>query len=104
MPRKPKTQEPEPTPDQLADTFRSGLIETTRRSIAMRRHFHGAKVRWRRAARTGPNAAFALLCVIRPGQAPAVEVWPYQRIDELASSVTDDEVNSDLLRNVEVEA
>ncbi len=104
MPRKPKTPKPEPSPDKLADAFRAGLVESTRRCIAMRRHFPGAKVRWRRAARTGTNAAFALVCVLRPGQTPAVEVWPYQRIETMATAVSDDEVHAELLRGLEVDA
>ena len=91
-----------PSPHELAADFRMQVLETARRRLALRRHFSGAVVRWRRAARKGPNAAWALLCVIRPGQAPTAEVWPYSRIEGLATQVSDAEVWAELQGHGEV--
>lgn len=89
-------------PDELAGNFRMQMIETARRRLALRRHFPGAVVRWKRAARKGPNADLALVCVIRPGQAPTAEVWPYSRIEALAAQVSDAEVWAELQGHGEV--
>ncbi len=85
-------------PDELAANFKRQMVETARRCIAMRRRFPDAVCRWRRAARTGPNSELAVVFLLRPGQAPAAEVWPYSRIEELAAGITDQEVFSELTR------
>lgn len=68
-------------PAELADNYRRQLIETARRCIAMRKHLRGCVCRWRRAARTGPNSELALVFIMRPGEAPTTEVWPYEPFD-----------------------
>ena len=85
-------------PEVLAENFERRVIETTRRCIAMRRHLKGSVCRWRRAARTGPNSELGLVFVLRPGQEPTTEVWPFARIEELAAAVSDEEVYAVLAR------
>lgn len=86
------------SPAELADNFKRQQMETTRRCIAIRRHFHGSVCRWRRAARTGPNSELAVVFILSPGEAPTTEVWPYEKIIELAAAITDEEVFAELAR------
>ena len=83
----------------LAANFEHQLIETARRCIAMRRQFPGLVCRWRRAARTGPNSDLALVFIWRMGTPPQTEVWPYARIEQLASEITDDEARAEIGRS-----
>ena len=101
----PESQSPmkEPTskaksPEELAANFERQLIETARRSIAMRRHFSGCIYRWRRAATTGPNAELALIFIWPKGQDYETVIWPYDEIDRLAAEITDEEVFAELER------
>jgi hypothetical protein len=89
-------------PQELAERFERQLMEITRRSIALRRHLPGCVCRWRRAAPTGPNSELALVFILRPGQTPITEVWPYAIIDELAAAITDEEVLAELARRAGV--
>ena len=91
-------------PEVLAENYTRQLMETARRCIAVRRHLQGSVCRWRRAARTGPNCGLALVFILRPGQAPTTEVWPYAKIEELAAAVTDEEVVAELARCAGVHA
>lgn len=84
----------------LAAHFRSQVIETTRRSLAMRRYWPDGLCRWRRAARVGPNAELALVFLWKRGQPPEVEVWPYAKIERLAAEITDAEVYAELERRL----
>lgn len=86
------------TPEELAEKYRVQLVETARRSIAMRRHLPGCVVRWRRATPTGPNSEVALVFILRPGEEPRTEIWPYARIEELAAQVTNEDVLAELVR------
>lgn len=86
------------SPAELAVNFQRQLLETARRSIAMRRHFPDVLCRWRRAAATGPNSDLALVFIWRPGQPPETEIWPYAKIERLAADVTDEEAYGELSR------
>jgi len=88
------------SPVEIADNFRRQLIETTRRTIAMRRHFSGAICRWRRAAPMGPNAELAVVLLWRPGQPPETELWPYAKIERLAEAITDEEVFDEMAKHL----
>jgi len=90
---------PPKSPYEIAANFKRQLVETARRCIAMRRRFPDAVCRWRRAARTGPNSELALVFVLRPDEEPVTEVWPYNRIDELAAGVSDEEAFVELIRH-----
>jgi hypothetical protein len=67
----------------------------------MKGHAPGTIFRWRRAAATGPNSELAVIFIWPPGEPPRNEVWPYKKIEELATSVTDEEVRAELLRRLE---
>lgn len=101
LPASPATTESKAQPvTVLADRFRSQVIETTRRSLAMRRYWPGGLCRWRRAARVGPNAELALVFLWKRGQPPEVEIWPYAQIERLAAEITDAEVYAELERRL----
>lgn len=85
-------------PTELADSFQSRILETTRRTLAMRRYHRGRICRWRRAASTGPNSDLALV-FLWDGDTPSeVEIWPYAKVERLAAEVTDEEVFAELNR------
>lgn len=86
------------SPAELAANFEWQLIETARRSIAMRRYFPEVLCRWRRAATTGPNSELALVFTWRPGEPPETEIWPYAKIERLAAQVSDEEAYAELAR------
>lgn len=85
---------------ELADNFRRQIIETTRRSMAMRRQRPEGICRWRRAAQTGPNADLALVFFWKEGLPAEVEIWPYAKIERLASTITDEEIYAELRRRL----
>lgn len=97
---------PRPTralsPAELADNFRRRIVETTRRSLAMRRQRPEVICRWRRAAQTGPNAELALVFLWKEGLPAEVEIWPYAKIEKLASTITDEEIYAELQRRMRV--
>ncbi len=100
-PTSPATAESKAQPVAvLADHFRSQVIETTRRSLAMRRYWPDGLCRWRRAARVSPNADLALVFLWKCGQQAEVEIWPYARIERLAAEITDGEVFAELERRL----
>jgi hypothetical protein len=89
------------SPDAIAANYRAQLIETTRRSLALRKEFPGCMVRWKRAAPNrgdNPNAQLAVVFFKPPGQEPQVEVVPYRNIERLAAGVSDAEVFDELDR------
>jgi hypothetical protein len=86
------------SPEELAANFERQLIETTRRSMAMRRHFPNYICRWRRAATTGPNAELALIFIWPKGQDYETVIWPYEEIERLAAEISDAEVFAELER------
>ncbi|MCP5524100.1 MAG: hypothetical protein H7A46_21390 [Verrucomicrobiales bacterium] len=85
-------------PTELAESFQSRILETTRRTLAMRRYHQGRICRWRRAARSGPNSDIALVFVWDGDAPPEVEIWPYAKVERLAAEVTDEEVFAELNR------
>lgn len=87
-------------PVEIAENFRRQLIETTRRTLAMRRHIPGVICRWRRAAQTGPNADLAVVLIWRPGLPSETEIWPYAKIERLAAGITDEEVFAEMAKHV----
>lgn len=91
---------PVKSPVEIAENFRRQLIETTRRSLAMRRHFPAGICRWRRAASTGPNADLAVILIWQPGLPPETEIWPYAKIERLAEAITDEEVFAEMERRL----
>lgn len=94
---KTRPKEPRTLPvTELLDNFERQIVETTRRSLAMRRRYPEAVCRWRRAATTGPNSDLALVFTWVEGQPPQKEVWPYARIEQLAAEVSDAEVYQEL--------
>lgn len=95
---------PTKSPVEIAENFRRQIIETTRRSLAMRRHFPAGICRWRRAATTGPNAELAVVLFWRPGQEPETELWPYAKIERMAEEITDAEVFAEMTRRAAVSA
>jgi len=88
------------SPVILADNFRRQIIETTRRSLAMRRYQPEGLCRWRRAAKVGPNADLALVFLWKQGRRAEVEIWPYAKIERLAAEITDEEVFAELGRRL----
>jgi hypothetical protein len=90
---------PTKSPEELSANFKRQMIETARRCVAMRRRFPGAVCHWRRAARTGSSSGLALVFILHPGKEPVTEVWPYSRIEELATGVSDDEAFAELIRH-----
>jgi len=94
---KTRTKEPKSLPvAELLDNFDRQIVETTRRSLAMRRRFPDAICRWRRAATIGPNSELALVFIWREGQPRQKEAWPYAEIERLAAEVSDEEVYQEL--------
>jgi len=98
----PTDQSPETSkaksPEELAASFERQIIETTRRSMAMHRHFPNCVCRWRRAASSGPNAHLAFVFTWPKGQKFKTETWPYDKIERLAAEITDEEVFAELER------
>jgi len=88
------------SPVVLADNFRRQIIETTRRSLAMRRYWAEGLCRWRRAATVGPNSELALVFLWKRGRTAEVEIWPYAKIERLAAEITDEEVFAELERRL----
>jgi hypothetical protein len=86
--------------EELLGSFEQQVVETARRSIAMRRQFPGVICRWKRAARTGPNSDLALIITWPPGQPRKTEIWPFARSERLAAEVTDEEVFAELGRRL----
>jgi hypothetical protein len=86
--------------EELLSNFEQQVVEAARRSIAMRRQFPGVICRWKRAARTGPNADLALIVTWREGQPRKTQIWPYARIERLASEISDEEVFAELERRL----
>ncbi len=86
-------------PSELARNYKQQLIETARKSLALRREFSGRFVRFRRAAQAGPNSELALVFIKKPGCDPVVEIWPYSEIEALASGVTDEDAFREIDRH-----
>jgi len=86
--------------EELLSNFRHQIMESTRRSLAMRRYWPQGLCRWRRAAATGPNSEQALVFLWKHGGPAKFEVWPYAKIECLAAEITDEEVFAELERRL----
>lgn len=83
------------TPQQLADAFRSQLFETARKRIALTKKYPAGVVRYRRAARTGPNREFALVWFLPRGEGKTrVEIMAWSDLERIASEVPDSTVEA----------
>lgn len=88
--------------EEIAADYAEQHWTTTRRSIALSRKFPGAFVRYRRAAKDGPNSVFAVLFIFKPGDTKGrSEIWPFASIERLGEQVTDAEVAEWLTRYTE---
>lgn len=88
--------------EEIASDYVDQIWETTRKTLAMRKRYQGAFVRFRRAAKEGPNADFAVVIIVYPGNpTPVSEIISYAMIELLAEEVTDAEVAEWLTRYTE---
>lgn len=83
------------TPEQLAEKYRAQLFETARKKIALAKRFPAGVVRYRRAAKTGPNREFALVWWLpREHGRPKVEIMAWSDLERIASEVPDSTVEA----------
>ena len=62
----------------------------------MKRQFPDVVCRWRRLAKSGPNAELVVVMLWRTGEEPTTELWPLSRLDRLAAEIPDAEVLTEL--------
>lgn len=96
-----KPQQQHLSPEQAVNNYKALLIETTRKSLAIRREFPGCFLRWKRAApkdSNSPNRDLAVVFFKKPGQAPVCSILSYSEVEALAASVTDTQVFAELDR------
>jgi len=86
------------TTAEIAENYRRMIVETARRSMAMQRQFPDVVCRWRRMAKTGPNADLVVVFLWREGQEPTTEIWPLARLERLAAQIPNAEVRAELER------
>lgn len=84
------------SPQDILLKFKTEILETTRRRIAIKRYFYGALVRFRRCASVGPNANFYSVFLKVPGQNPVIQTIDAASLQDLVDAVTDDEVYVEL--------
>ena len=89
------------TPPDIAQNYKVQIVETTRRTLALRKRFPGAMVKFKRAATSGKNYDWAVILIKHKGKPPMVIECLYKNIDDLAASVTDEEVFAELDRRAE---
>ena len=98
MKRQKTDNEPELTPEQLAENWLNGLLTTARRAVAVRTAFPTARVKYRRAARTGDKANVVLLLIIPADAPPRTEIWSLSKLDGLAEQVSTEAAYDELRR------
>lgn len=85
--------------EALAARFmRQAAIQTTRRRLAIKRMFPDL-LRYRRAAKTGPNADFYLVMLWPDGDEPKVEIVPAADVDTHGELIPDSEVRAELAKH-----
>ncbi len=94
--RRSRKREPK-TPIEEAATYLQQLLNTARRSVALRQAFSGAVVRWRRS-RTASEKTLVLV-VLRPGEPAELATMPASRLVELAERVSDADALAELVRH-----
>jgi hypothetical protein len=78
------------TPQEIAESYRHDLFEITRKRIALARKYPPGVVRYKRAARTGPNREWAVIWFLPRGEGkPRVEVMAWDELERIASEIPD---------------
>lgn len=99
------TMHTKPVPDchdtpieALAAQFYREVIDEVRLSVALRRAYPGAHARARPAITSGPGAGLTLLVMYPPGEGLTVRAVPTESLDQLRSTVSDEEALAELGR------
>lgn len=89
------------TPLEESGKLRDLLQTTARRSVALRRLYPGAVIRWRRS-KTAKVKTLSLV-VFRPGQPPELATLPAAHLAELAAQVSDEDAAAEVFRHGRVD-
>ena len=92
--KKPKEKETQ-SPQQFAEQWLSGLLETARRALAVRGAFPNDRVKFKRIR---PAFESVALIIFPPDAAPRIEIWTLAKLDALAARITTEEAYQELRR------
>jgi len=78
------------TPQEIAENYRRNLFEITRKRIALAKKYPPGVVRYKRAAKTGPNREWAVVWFLPRGEGkPTVEVLAWSDLERIAAQIPD---------------